>query len=77
MSEQGPEVSAARLGRPSLPEARKQGRFIGFKVKPGVAAALWAEAERRETTPTELIRAVLEDFVRQYRAEHEPGQEAA
>jgi hypothetical protein len=60
-----------------LSEARKQGRFIGFKVKPSIAAALWAEAERRETTPTELIRTVLEDFVHQHLAQLEPGQEAA
>jgi hypothetical protein len=77
MSQPRCEANDLRMGRPRLPEARKQGRFIGFKVKPSVAAALWAEAQRRETTPTELIRAVLEDFVRQHPAQLEHDQEAA
>ena len=76
MSQPRFEANYLRMGRPPLPEGRKQLRFIGFKVKPGVAAALWAEAERRETSPTELIRAVLEDFVSQHPAQVEPGQEA-
>jgi hypothetical protein len=77
MSQPRCEANDLRMGRPRLPEARKQGRFIGFKVKPSVATALWTEAERRETTPTELIRAILEDFVRLHGGRHEPGREAA